>query len=395
MRRRRTQVVGLVVIVLPVIIALAFKVGGTGFSSNNANANSSALVTLATTGGANFAMFTEFASVGFLLVVIVALFCGDAVASEASWSSLRYLLALPVPRSRLLRQKLIVAVGFSVAVNVLLPVWAYLVGGAFFGWAPAHSPISGEFTNGQTLVRLGIVIVYATGQALTVAAIAFLLSVVTDAPLGAVGGATFLIVISNILDSITVTRPVPQVPADALPVPVVGRARTHCAVVGHDPRYRGEPGLHQRLPAAGLAALPAQRHHVLARAPAPASPKPRALLAHRWLEHPPKPRLDQQSATGAGDGPSQPKTRALLAHRWLEHPAKPRLDQQSARTLRAAEASVGPAGSAPDGRVDDHAAVDDVAGVHDRPDRVRVHVPELVPFGEEHDQVRAGDRVHQ
>ena len=208
--RRRTQIVGLVVIVLPVIIALAFKVGGTGSSSNNPNANSSALVTLATTGGANFAMFTEFASVGFLLVVIVALFCGDSIASEASWSSLRYLLALPVPRSRLLRQKLIVAVGFSVAVNVLLPVWAYLVGGAFFGWAPAHSPISGEFTNGQTFARLGIVVLYATGQALTVAAIAFLLSVVTDAPLGAVGGATFLIVISNILDSITSLDPYRQ-----------------------------------------------------------------------------------------------------------------------------------------------------------------------------------------
>ncbi len=207
LRRRRTQVVGLIMVLLPVVIALAFKVGGTGSSSNNSNADASALVTLATTGGANFAMFTEFAAVGFLLVVIVALFCGDAVASEASWSSLRYLLALPVPRSRLLRQKLTVALGFSVAVNVVLPVWAYLIGGVFFGWAPAKSPISGEFTSTQTLVRLGLVILYATGQALTVAALAFLLSVVTDAPLGAVGGATFLVVISNILDSITALDP--------------------------------------------------------------------------------------------------------------------------------------------------------------------------------------------
>ena len=44
-----------------------------------------------------------FVSAGFLLVVPVALFCGDTVASEASWSSLRYLLAAPVPRARLLR----------------------------------------------------------------------------------------------------------------------------------------------------------------------------------------------------------------------------------------------------------------------------------------------------
>ena len=46
------------------------------------------LVGLANSGGFNFALFTEFASVGFLLVVLVALFCGDTVASEASWGSL-------------------------------------------------------------------------------------------------------------------------------------------------------------------------------------------------------------------------------------------------------------------------------------------------------------------
>ncbi|MCW2526132.1 MAG: family transporter protein [Pseudonocardiales bacterium] len=203
-RRRRTQVIGLVLLVLPVIIGLAFKAGG---GSGNGG---SALVNLATTGAANFAMFTEFASVGFLLVVMVALFCGDTVSSEASWSSLRYLLALPVPRSRLLRQKLTVALGFTVVINVLLPAWSYLVGGVFFGWAPARSPVSGEFTNLVALERLGIVVVYATIQALLVAAVAFWLSVLTDAPLGAVGGATFVIIVSNILDSITALDPYRQ-----------------------------------------------------------------------------------------------------------------------------------------------------------------------------------------
>ncbi len=203
LRRRRTQVIGVVIVLLPIVMALAFKIGSSGSSSRS----STALVDLATTGAANFALFTEFASVGFLLVVIVALFCGDTVASEAGWSSLRYLLALPVPRSRLLRQKLTVALGFSVAVNVLLPAWGYLVGGVFFGWAPARSPISGELANSEALLRLAIVVGYATTQALTVAALAFLFSVLTDAPLGAVGGATFVVVISNILDSITALDP--------------------------------------------------------------------------------------------------------------------------------------------------------------------------------------------
>jgi len=202
--RRRTQIVGLVVVALPILLALAFKLGGANPGSGGSRGGSgSTLVDLATVGAANFAMFTEFATVGFLLVVIVALFCGDTVASEASWSSLRYLLSIPVPRSRLLRQKLTVAIGFTIAVNVLMPVWAYLIGGAFFGWAPARSPVSGEFDNTIALQRLAIVIAYAAVQALIVAALAFWLSVMTDAPLGAVGGATFVVVISNIIDSIT------------------------------------------------------------------------------------------------------------------------------------------------------------------------------------------------
>ena len=37
--------------------------------------------------GANLVVFTLFASTGFLLIVIVALFAGDTVPSEASWSA--------------------------------------------------------------------------------------------------------------------------------------------------------------------------------------------------------------------------------------------------------------------------------------------------------------------
>jgi ABC-2 type transport system permease protein len=202
LRRRRTQLIGGFLLVLPILMALAFQIGG-----SDTNQGGAALVDLATDGAGNFALFAEFASVGFLLVVIVAMFCGDTVASEASWSSLRYLLALPVPRARLLRQKLVVALSLSFGVNLLLPAWAYLVGGAFFGWAPARSPFGGSFSYHETLIRMLIVVIYACGQAVLVAALAFLLTVLTDAPLAAVGGATFLVVVSNILDSITALDP--------------------------------------------------------------------------------------------------------------------------------------------------------------------------------------------
>jgi ABC-2 type transport system permease protein len=210
LRRRRTQLAALVLLGLPVIIALAFKVSSTTGPGVAQGPTGPPLVSLATRGATNFALFTEFASVGFLLVVIVALFCGDTVASEASWSSLRYLLAIPVPRTRLLRQKLIVALALSFGANLLLPTWSFLVGGAFFGWAPGQSPLGGTFTMGEALQKMVIVVCYASLQSLLVAALAFLLSVLTDAPLGAVGGATLLVVVSNILDSITVLDPYRQ-----------------------------------------------------------------------------------------------------------------------------------------------------------------------------------------
>jgi ABC-2 type transport system permease protein len=202
LKRRRTQFALLVLLVLPILIALAFKIGGSGDRSD-----APALVDLATTGGVNFALFTEFASVGFLLVVMVALFCGDTVASEASWGSLRYLLAMPVPRARLLRQKLIVALTLSFAANAILPFWGLIVGDAFFGNAATRSPLGGTFDFSESLWRMAIIVAYACGQSLVVAALAFLLSVSVDNPLGAVGGATMLVVVSNILDSITALDP--------------------------------------------------------------------------------------------------------------------------------------------------------------------------------------------
>jgi ABC-2 type transport system permease protein len=201
LKRRRTQVAFGLLILLPVLIAVAFQVGG------GAGRDAPQLVGLANSGGFNFALFTEFASVGFLLVVVVALFCGDTVASEASWSSLRYLLAQPVPRARLLKQKLIVAGSLCVAANALLPLWAFVVGGLFFGWDPARSPIGGSFASGASSERLIIIVAYICGQLLVVASLAFLLSVSVDNPLGAVGGSVMLVVVSNILDQITALDP--------------------------------------------------------------------------------------------------------------------------------------------------------------------------------------------
>ncbi len=196
--RRRTQISLGFLVALPFILVAAFSFGEPGRGNPQ-----TALVDLATSGAANFTVFTLFVSSGFLLVVVVALFAGDTVASEASWSSLRYLLAIPVPRSVLLRRKLAVALGYCVLAMIVLPVTAYLVGGVFYGWDPLRTPLGGSISGGDLALRLSVAVGYITVSLLFVAALAFLVGVYTDAPLGAVGSAVMLVIVCNILDTIT------------------------------------------------------------------------------------------------------------------------------------------------------------------------------------------------
>jgi ABC-2 type transport system permease protein len=199
LRRRRTMVAFGVLLALPPILVGAFELGGPPSPDNTPG-----LVDLATQGGLNFAAFSLFASAGFLLVVAVALFCGDTIASEASWSSLRYLLAAPVPRARLLRRKLTVALTYSTVAVVCLPVMAVVAGTLAFGWHPLRLPSAGVvLPTGAAVGRLAIVLGYSLVTELVVAGLAFLLSVSTDSPLGAVGGAVGLVIVSNILDAVT------------------------------------------------------------------------------------------------------------------------------------------------------------------------------------------------
>ena len=200
LRRRRTMVAALILLVLPWVLVGAFELGGPPQPGSGAPG----LVDLATTGGLNFAAFSFFASVGFLLVVAVALFCGDTVASEAGWGSLRYLLAAPVPRSRLLRQKLVVALAYSAVAVTAFALMSLVAGTVAFGWHPLRLPGTGaELGPGVALGRMVIVLVYVLITELVVAGLAFLLSVSTDSPLGAVGGAVGLVIVSDILDAVT------------------------------------------------------------------------------------------------------------------------------------------------------------------------------------------------
>lgn len=196
-RRRTTLTLGFLAL-LPGLLLLAFEIGRDG-----RRPGSRSLVELATSSGMNFAVFTLFASTSFLLVVVVALFFGDTVASEASWSSLRYLLASPIPRGRLLRRKAIVSAILSCIGLLLLAAIATGAGVAWYGLGDLLTSTGESIPFPSALLRVAGATAFLAVHLTWIAGLALLLSVSTDAPLGAVGGAVLVSILSQILDEIT------------------------------------------------------------------------------------------------------------------------------------------------------------------------------------------------
>ena len=204
-KRKRTLFAYVFIVSLPILVALAVKFGTSGQSTGptRIGAGTADLIGLATRGAANFTATMFYFATPFLLVAVISIFNGDTVASEASWSTLRYLLAAPVPRIRLLAQKLKVSLTLSLFGIILLAATSWLVGTLAFGMAPLQTPLGATFQNSVAIPRLLVIAIYLSITLLAVAGLAFYLSVATDVPLGAVGGAIGIMILSNILDAIT------------------------------------------------------------------------------------------------------------------------------------------------------------------------------------------------
>ena len=204
-RRRRTLVTYGLLVLLPVVVVLAVRFGPSSDGDSDGRrfgGGSLDLVGLATSGAANFTVTMLFFATSFLLILVTSVFLGDTVAGEAQWGTLRYLLAAPVPRRRLLAVKLAVGLVSTLVGIVLLVVTSYVIGLVAFGSGPLASPAGGLFADGEMLWRIAAMAGYVFVTLLFTAGIAFLMSVSTDVPLGAVGTALILVILSNILDAI-------------------------------------------------------------------------------------------------------------------------------------------------------------------------------------------------
>jgi ABC-2 type transport system permease protein len=193
--RRRNIALLAVLGLVPVLICVAVKVdrvsapGGSIFGGITQNGLFAALAAFLVAGP-------------LFLPIVVAVVAGDSIAGESSQGTLRYLLAVPVGRARLLAVKLAAVVAWCVACVAAVAVIGLLTGLILFpsGKVTLLSGRSVSYAAG--VGRLALVTLYVAGTILVVAALGVLVSTLTEAPLAAMAGTLVLTVSSEVADAV-------------------------------------------------------------------------------------------------------------------------------------------------------------------------------------------------
>src|SRR5690349_9640022 len=175
---RRRNWVGLAVLAaVPIIIAIAVKItaphsGDVGNFLGNITSN-----------GLFVALASLTLEIPLFLPIAVASIAGDAVAGEANLGVLRYLLAVPVDRTRLLLVKFGAIAVFALAATLLVALVGALLGLVLFGGGPVLT-LSGTLLPFWTGVgRLLLVVVYIAICMTALGGIGLFVSTLTEQPI--------------------------------------------------------------------------------------------------------------------------------------------------------------------------------------------------------------------
>jgi ABC-2 type transport system permease protein len=144
------------------------------------------------------------------LPIAVAVVAGDSIAGEAQAGTLRYLLARPAGRTRLLVAKLVAVLAFVVVTVVVVAGVGYVLGSTLFDAQPiGGTSVSGtSLTSAELTGRTVLAVGYVAVSMLGVAAFALFFSTLTDSPLGATMGALAVLVASSLLFTLDAASPI-------------------------------------------------------------------------------------------------------------------------------------------------------------------------------------------
>jgi ABC-2 type transport system permease protein len=195
---RRRNIAGLgVLAVVPVILAVSVRVSAPGQGGGPDFISS-------ITGNGLFVAFGALAlELPLFLPLAVSAISGDSVAGEANLGTLRYLLAIPAGRVRLLVIKCAAIVIFALAATLLVALVGSIMGLALFGGGDM-TLLSGTQTSlADGAWRLVLSSLYLAAQFAALGAIGLFVSTLTEQPIGATIAIVLVNVMMFILDSIS------------------------------------------------------------------------------------------------------------------------------------------------------------------------------------------------
>lgn len=204
LRRPRTWVIILLLNALPTLVAVLLASTDVAPQPGEGPAFLSAVLT----DGTLFPLAALAIVLPLFMPVAVAVVAGDAIAGEAQEGTLRYVLTRPVGRTRLLVAKLVGVLAFVLLAVVLVAAVAYMVGRLLLGDGDVAGVVTVTGISGNSLTSLQLVertlmsVGYVALSMLGVAALALLLSTVTDSALGAALGALAFLIASTLLLSL-------------------------------------------------------------------------------------------------------------------------------------------------------------------------------------------------
>lgn len=207
---RRPRTYGVLVVVALFAVALTVSLAATG-PAQVEYVGDLPLLMVPRTSGWSVPLIALSSTMKFFLPLAVSLFAAESVAGDAAWGSLRYALARPVSRARVLWSKATVAGLLSVASVVVLVVAATVAGGLAFGWrtldltdgsasTPGHPHVA-AFAVGPLVGHLALATLYVVAGQASIFAVAFFLSTTTRRPLVAVAGGVGLTIVSRVFNA--------------------------------------------------------------------------------------------------------------------------------------------------------------------------------------------------
>jgi ABC-2 type transport system permease protein len=143
-----------------------------------------------------------FVCLPFLLPLTVGIAAGDAVAGEAATGTLRYLLAVPVGRSRLLAVKAASTFAFLAVAVLGIATVAFVVGATLFGVRDLVLLSGTTIGIGAGVLRMVGAAAYVLFSLTGLMTVGLFFSTVTEVPVGAMAATVATSVVSAVLDTL-------------------------------------------------------------------------------------------------------------------------------------------------------------------------------------------------